>query len=58
MRLYKKMADSHPKLRSGLVYCERCKCVQKVNADEALRSGWPKCCDETMTMDVHEEKER
>lgn len=42
----------HPKLSRGIVYCLKCGRWQKVNSAEYLRSGWPKCCGETMTIDA------
>lgn len=44
-------SDVHPKLRRGRVWCLRCGHTQKVDASACLRSGWPECCGETMTID-------
>ncbi|WP_430912860.1 hypothetical protein [Methylobacterium sp. sgz302541] len=49
--LHDKMADSHPKLRRGQVWCRTCGHTELVNSATCLRSGWPKCCGYTMTID-------
>lgn len=36
------------------VYCRKCGRVEPVNAAECFRSGWPKCCRRTMTLDAQE----
>ncbi len=48
---YQKLADSHPSLQRGKVWCRTCRREQDVDSSEALRSGWPKCCSYTMTID-------
>lgn len=55
--LRKKMADSHPSLTRGRVWCHVCGVTQKVNSADCLRSGWPKCCGSTMSIDSPEERE-
>lgn len=50
-----KAADSHPSLRRGRVWCRECGATQRVNSAECLRSGWPLCCGETMTIDQPKE---
>jgi hypothetical protein len=54
--MYKGMAESHPSLRRGMVWCRRCRRSQKVDSAHALRYGWPKCCDATMTIDSPDEQ--
>ena len=54
--LHTALAQCHPKLSRGLVYCKTCKRVQKVNSAQCLATGWPKCCGETMTLDIPEDK--
>jgi hypothetical protein len=49
--LHESLADSHPSLRRGQVWCRSCGATLKVDSAECLRSGWPKCCGETMTID-------
>lgn len=56
MSLYKSIANSHPKLQRGLVWCRTCGGSQKVDVSNALRYGWPKCCGYTMTIDSPEEQ--
>ncbi len=33
------------------VWCRKCGLSQPINAAQCLRSGWPKCCGCTMTID-------
>ena len=54
--VHDRMAQSHPKLASGQVWCTRCGHTQRVNTPGALRHGWPKCCGYTMTIDSPEER--
>lgn len=51
MSLHDKIANSHPSLKRGQVWCRKCGSSQKVNSADALRSGWPKCCGQTMAID-------
>lgn len=48
--LHESMAQCNPSLEMGIVYCKKCKRVIKTDAAECLRSGWPKCCGETMSL--------
>ena len=41
----------HPALERGQVWCRRCGHTQRVDAAECFRSGWPRCCGRTMTID-------
>jgi len=50
------LATCHPKLTRGQVWCFKCGRSQKVNTAECFRSGWPKCCGETMSIDSPEER--
>ena len=54
MGLHQKLAECHPKLRRGQVWCRTCGATQKVDSAECLRSGWPRCCGYTMTLDPPE----
>lgn len=56
MTLYDKMANSHPSLQRGMVWCAACGRSQRVNSAETLRDGWPKCCGYTMTIDSPERR--
>lgn len=53
--MYRDMA-SHPSLRRGRVWCLRCSNSQQVDSAACLRSGWPRCCGATMTIDSPEER--
>jgi len=50
------IAESHPSLRRGIVWCTTCGSSRSVDSSEALRSGWPMCCGYTMTIDSPEER--
>lgn len=50
--VYEKLVRCHPKLERGMVWCRTCGKSQKADSAECLRSGWPKCCDYTMTIDA------
>lgn len=50
--LYEKLANSHPALQRGQVWCRHCGASLKVDSAECLRSGWPTCCGATMTIDA------
>lgn len=45
------LAISHPALARGMVWCRTCGTVAGVDAAQAFRTGWPKCCGATMTID-------
>lgn len=49
--MYKEMAQSHPSLERGQVWCRHCGSTRKVDSAHCLRHGWPKCCGHTMTID-------
>lgn len=49
--LHEKIANSHPSLSRGKVWCKTCRREQPVNSADALKHGWPKCCGYTMTID-------
>lgn len=53
--LHKTLAQCHPKLARGQVWCRTCGMTKKVDPAECLRYGWPKCCGQTMTIDAPEE---
>lgn len=54
--LHEKLADCHPSLSRGQVWCRECGRTQKVNSGQCLQSGWPKCCGYTMTIDSPEDQ--
>lgn len=53
---YEKLAASHPKLARGQVWCRKCGATEKVDSARRLRTVWPTCCRETMTIDSPEER--
>lgn len=55
--LHELASRSHPKLDRGRVWCRTCGASLVVNPAECLRSGWPKCCGQTMTIDAPSERE-
>jgi len=55
--LHDRIAASHPSLRRGQVWCRSCGSSRRVDSSQALRSGWPKCCGDTMTIDSPAEQE-
>ena len=56
--LHEAIAKAVPRIRRGKVWCTHCGKSQVVNGAECLRSGWPKCCGETMTVDSPAERKR
>ena len=54
--LHNKLATCHPKLSRGLVWCHKCGREQEANSAECFRSGWPRCCGQTMNIDSPEER--
>ena len=49
--LHQRIANDVPKIKRGKVWCIQCKRMKLVDGAECLRSGWPKCCGQTMTID-------
>lgn len=49
--LHDRLAVSHPSLTRGRVWRRSCGASQRVDSAKALRTGWPKCCSYTMTID-------
>lgn len=49
--LHDKLANWHPSLSRGQVWCRTCGHTEKVDSADCLRTGWPKCCGYTMTID-------
>jgi hypothetical protein len=54
--IHQKLVDDIPQLKRGIVWCVKCGRSQSVNAAGCLAKGWPKCCDQTMTIDSPEER--
>lgn len=53
-QLHETLANCHPSLARGQVWCRKCGHTQKVK--NGLANGWPKCCGFTMTIDSPEEQ--
>jgi hypothetical protein len=51
MGIYAEIVDKVPQLKRGKVWCWKCQAVRIVNPEECLRSGWPMCCGQTMSID-------
>jgi hypothetical protein len=47
-----------PKIARGLVWCTQCGSMRAVNGGQCMRSGWPRCCGQTMTIDSPAEREQ
>lgn len=48
----------HYKLERGIVWCTQCGNSHRVNANFAFKTGWPKCCGYTMTIDSPSERRK
>jgi hypothetical protein len=56
--LYETIKNSHPSLLNGGMICGRCQKTRVVDAAECLRSGWPKCCGATMSLQDKPKEEK
>lgn len=56
--LYRSIVDQVPQLKRGQCWCHTCGKEVWVNPAACLRSGWPMCCGETMSIDSPEERKR
>ncbi len=54
--LHDRIAASHARLQRGRVWCRSCGRSTRVDPVGALRHGWPRCCDATMTIDAPAER--
>lgn len=54
--IHNKLANSHPSLSRGIVWCTQCGFSQSVSSAHAMKHGWPKHCGYTMTFDSPEER--
>lgn len=57
MSIYDGLANCHPSILRGKVWCTVCGKEQAVIAKTCFRDGWPECCGYTMTIDSPEERE-
>lgn len=53
--LHEQLADAHPKLKRGIVWCHTCGARLIVDPADCLRWGWPTCCGSTMGLDAPED---
>lgn len=49
--IHSSIVDDVPQLRRGTVWCYTCGKTQQVDSAKCLRSGWPLCCGQTMSID-------
>jgi carbon storage regulator CsrA len=49
--------DRSAVIARGLVWCIKCGAMRSVNGGQCMRSGWPLCCGQTMTIDSPQERE-
>jgi len=56
--MYNKIANSHPSLSRDRVWCRTCGRTIKIDSEQCLGNGWPKCCGYTMTIDSPEEQRK
>ncbi|WP_370171825.1 hypothetical protein [Sphingobium abikonense] len=54
--MHDRIAASHARLQRGRVWCRSCGRSTRVDPVGALRHGWPRCCDATMTIDAPAER--
>lgn len=45
------LANCHPSIARGKVWCRTCGREKQVDPAESMRTGWAKCCGYTMTID-------
>jgi hypothetical protein len=57
-QLPEKIVDDNPKLKRGFVWCTKCGRKAKVDSAQCLRTAWPECCNQTMTIDSPEERKQ
>lgn len=58
MGLHESIASDVPQIDRGQVWCRQCGSTLRVDGADCLRTGWPKCCGYTMTIDSPEEQRR
>jgi hypothetical protein len=52
----KRIANCHPKIKRGMVWCHTCGRSEKVDPERCLVTCWPSCCGETMSIDSPDER--
>jgi len=56
--IHNSIVNDVPQLKRGKVWCTICGKSMKITATGCLRSGWPKCCGYTMTIDSPKERKK
>lgn len=56
MNVHEQLAQSHPKISPGIVWCVKCQTTRHVDPERCLATGWPTCCGQAMTIDSPEER--
>ena len=56
MRLHDTIVNDVPQLARGRVWCHTCGNTLKVDSAYCLGTGWPVCCNQTMSIDSPEER--
>jgi len=54
--LYESLGRCTPQLSRGLVWCHVCGRQEKVDSAACMRTGRPKCCGQTMSIDSPAER--
>jgi hypothetical protein len=54
--LHEKIASEVQQLARGQCWCVWCGRMQRVDGAQCLRTGWPMCCGQTMTIDSPQER--
>ena len=57
-QLPERIVEDSPKMKRGIVWCAKCGKSTKIDSAQCLRTGWPICCSETMSLDSPEERKR
>jgi hypothetical protein len=56
--LYRSLAECHPKLQRGVVWCHSCGGRMAVDVAKCFAEGWPLCCGHTMSIDSPSERRK
>lgn len=55
LKLFEGSLAEIPQVKRGKVWCHQCGRVENAGV-ECFRTGWPKCCGYTMSLDSPEER--
>ena len=50
------IVESVPQLKRGQVWCRICGFTMSIDAGQCMKTGWPKCCNQTMTIDAPKDR--